>query len=142
MNEPNVILKSRLSEVLETLNLIILLYSIFLVILGVAIHNSEVILQTCIMFVVYIIFEYINYDVIKITNKGIYCEKYKFLAWQDMYVVKKKDRIITIYTKNRKKPYKFVVKKSEDKVELERGYKYIMSKVKAPEKVKNEIINE
>ena len=142
MNEPNVILKSRLSEVLETLNLIILLYAMFLVVLGVIIHNSEVILQTCIMFVVYIIFEYINYDVIKITNKGIYCEKYKFLAWQDMYVVKKKNRIITIYTKNRKKPYKFIVKKSEDKMELERGYKYIISKVKAPEKIKEEIINE
>ena len=142
MNEPNVILKSRLSEVLETLNLIILLYAMFLVVLGVIIHNSEVILQTCIMFVVYIISEYINYDVIKITNKGIYCEKYKFLAWQDMYVVKKKNRIITIYTKNRKKPYKFIVKKSEDKMELERGYKYIISKVKAPEKIKEEIINE
>ena len=142
MSEPNVILKSRLSEVLETLNLIILLYAMFLVVLGVIIHNSEVILQTCYEVFVYVIFEYINYDVVKITDKGISCEKYNFLAWQDMYVVKKKNRIITIYTKNRKKPYKFIVKKSEDKMELERGYKYIISKVKAPEKIKEEIINE
>ncbi len=142
MNEPNVVLKSRLSEVLQTLNLIILLYSVFLAVLGIAIHNSEVILQTCIMFVVYIIFEYINYDVVKITAKGIYCEKYRFLAWQDMYIVKRKDRIITIYSKTRQKPYKFIFKKSEDKMEIDRAYKYIMSKVRAPEKMKKEITNE
>ena len=140
MSEPIVILKSKLSESLETLNLILLIYSIFLTILGVTIHNSEILLQTCIMFVVYAIFEYINYDVIKITNKGIYCEKYKFLAWKDMYVVKRKDRIITIYAKTRKKPYKFVVKKSEDKMEIERGYKYIISKIRAPEDVEKETI--
>ena len=57
MNEPNLVLKARLLEILETLNLIILLYSVFLIILGIIMHNSEIILQTCIMFVVYIIFE-------------------------------------------------------------------------------------
>ena len=109
MNEPNLVLKARLLEILETLNLIILLYSVFLIILGIIMHNSEIILQTCIMFVVYIIFEYINYDTIKITNKGIYCQKYKFLAWEDMYIVKRNSRIILIYSKNRQKPYKFII---------------------------------
>ena len=138
MSETNIILKSRLSEVLETLNLIILLYTLFLVVLGIILHNSEVILQTCIMFVVYIIFEYINYDIIRITNKGIHCEKYGFLPWQDMYIVKKKDRIIFIYSKKRQKPYKFIMKKVEDSQEIERAYKFILSKVKTPEKMKPE----
>ena len=136
MSDTNIILKSRLSEVLETLNLIILLYTFFLVVLGIVLHNSEVILQTCIMFVVYVIFEYINYDIVRITNKGINCEKYGFLAWKDMYIVKRKDRIILIYTKKRHKPYKFIMKKTEDNMEIERAYKYIMSKVRAPEKMK------
>lgn len=138
MSETNIILKSRISEVLETLNLIILLYTIFLVGLGLFLHNSEVILQTCIMFVVYIIFEYINYDVVRITNKGISCEKYGFLEWQLMYVVRKKDRTIYIYTKKRSKPYKLIMKKTEDNMEIDRAYKYIISKVKAPEKIKAE----
>ncbi|MBR1539774.1 MAG: hypothetical protein IJ629_01085 [Clostridia bacterium] len=142
MSDTNIILKSRISEVLETLNLIILLYTIFLVVLGLFLHNSEVILQTCIMFVVYIIFEYINYDIVKIANKGISCEKYGFLAWQDMYVVRKKERTIFIYSKTRSKPYKLIMKKTEDNTEIERAYKYIISKVKAPDKIKPEKIVE
>lgn len=136
MGETNVILKSRLSEVLETLNLIILLYAMFLVILGLILHNSEVILQTCIMFVVYIIFEYINYDIVRITDKGIICEKYGFLSWKDMYIVKKKERNIYVYTKKREKPYKFIMKKTEDRLEIERAYKYILSKAQSPDKMK------
>ena len=138
MNESNFVLKARLSEVLETLNLILLLYSMFLVILGIAMHNSEIILQTCIMFVVYIIFEYINNDIIKITSKGIYCRKYRFLSWEDMYIVKKKSITILIYSKNRQKPYKFVIKRGEDKLEIDRAYKYIMSKVRASDKLRQE----
>lgn len=140
MSEPNIILKSRISELLETLNYIILIYTLFLVVLGLILHNSEVILQTCIMFVVYIIFEYINFDIIRITQKGISCEKYGFLAWQDMYVIKRKDGRFLIYSKKRKKPYKFIMKKTEDKMEIERAYKYILSQIKAPEKIKQKNI--
>ena len=138
MNEPNLVLKARLSEALETLNLIILLYSMFLIVLGVIIHNSEIILQACIMFVVYIIFEYINYDTIKITNKGIYCQKYRFLSWEDMCIVKRRSRIILIYSKSRQKPYKFIIKKSEDKIEVDRAYKFIISKIRETDKLKQE----
>lgn len=141
MNETNITLKSRLSEILETLNLIILLYTIFLVILGIAMHNSEVILQTCIMVVVYIIFEYINYDLVRISNKGIHCEKYGFLSWQDMYIVKRKERTILIYSKKRNKPYKLIMKRVEDDMEIERAYRFIISKIKTPEKIKTEKIS-
>ena len=136
MSDTNIILKSKISEILETLNLIILLYTIFLIVLGIILHNSEVILQTCIMFVVYVIFEYINYDIVRITNKGINCEKYGFLAWKDMYIIKRKNRTIFVYTKKVPKPYKFIMKKTEDNTEIERAYKYIISKVKDPDKVK------
>ena len=55
-----------------------------------------------------------------------------------MYIVKKKERTIYIYSKKREKPYKFIMKKTEDNMEIERAYKFILSKVKAPEKVKSE----
>ena len=138
MSDTNINLKSKLSEVLETLNYIVILYALFLLFLGMKLHNSELILQTCIMFVVYIIFDYMNYDVVKITNKGIKCTKYGFISWNDMYIVKKKHKTILIYTKARQKPYKFIIKKNEDDVEYERAYKYIISKVKTPEKVKKD----
>lgn len=141
MNNTIIILKSRISEFLESLNIVILLYSIFLTGVGLYLHSSEVILQTCIMLVVYIIFEYINNDIIRITNKGINCEKYGFLNWKDMYVVRKKKRSIIIFTKTRSQPYKFIIKKTEDKMEFERAYKYIISEVKAPEKIKQEKSN-
>ena len=130
MSDVNITLKSRLSEGLETLNIIIFIYSVFLMILGIILHNSEVILQTCIMFVVYFIFEYINYDLIILSNSVIKCEKYGFLPWKDMRFVKKNKRIMYIYTKKKKKPYKFIMKKTEDNMEIERAYKLILSKVK------------
>ena len=135
MSDVNISLKSRLSEVLETLNLIILIYAFFLIVLGVILHNSEVILQTCIMFVVCIVFEYINYDLIIITDKGLKCEKYGFLFWKDMRLIKKDNRIFYIYTKNNRKPYKLIMKKTEDNMEIERAFKFINSKIQT-DKVK------
>jgi hypothetical protein len=142
MDTINMFLKTRLSEILQTLNLIIILYAIFLTILGIIIHNSETIIQVCIMFVVYIIFEYINYDLTQISKKGIKCQKYGFIDWKDIYRVKRKQRDIYIYTKKQEKPYKIIVKKTEDKLEIERAYKYILSKVKMPEKMKPKQLDE
>lgn len=136
MDATNMILKTRLSEVLRTLNLIILLYAAFLVVLGLFIHNSEVIVETCIMFVVYVIFEYLNYDTTTVTSKGIKSGKYGFIKWKDVYRIQRKERIIYIYTKEKEKPYRIIVNKSEDKLEIDRVYKYMFSKVKAPEKIK------
>jgi len=137
MSDTNIHLKFKLSALLEAVNYIILGYALFLLVVGIKLHNSELIVQICIMIAVYIIFDYINCDVIQITDKGIKCEKYGFLIWQDMYIVKKKHKTIMIYTKTRKKPYVFVIKESEDNTEYERAYKYILSKVKTPEKVKS-----
>ena len=58
MSNTNMSMKTKLSDVLEILNLIILLYAIFLLILGIIISNTELIIQTCIMFVVYVVFKY------------------------------------------------------------------------------------
>ena len=140
MNDTNIHLKFKASQFLEAVNYIILGYALFLLVVGIKLHNSELIVQTCIMIVVYIIFDYINCDMLQITNKGIKCEKYGFLVWQDMYIVKKKHKTIMIYTKVRKKPYVFVIKENENDTEYERAYKYIISKVKTPEKVKTENI--
>lgn len=136
MDEVNINLKSRLSEILDTLNLILLIYSLFLMLLGIKLHNSEVIVQACIMIVVYIIFQYINYDTIIIMDKGVRCEKYGFISWEDMYITKRNGRTIYVYSKSKSKPYKFVIKKTEDNVELDKAYKYIFSKVNSPEKLK------
>lgn len=136
MDNTNMSLKTRFSEVLETLTLIVLLYAIFLAILGIVIKNTELIIQTCIMFVVYIIFEYLNYDSTQITAKGIKNKKNGTIEWKDVYRIEKKRNNIFLYTKTRKKPYKIYIYKSEDKQEISRVYKYILSKIKDPEKMK------
>lgn len=136
MDNTNMSLKTRLSEVLGTLTLIILLYAIFLAILGIIISNTELIIQTCIMFVVYVIFEYLNHDVTQITNKGIKNKKIGSLEWKDIYRVEKKKNVISFYTKSNEKPYKIYISRSEDEKEVSRIYKYILSKIKSPEKVK------
>ena len=136
MNNANMSMKTKLSDILEILNIIILLYAIFLLILGIIISNTELIIQTCIMFVVYVVFEYFNYDVTHITNKGISNKKYGFLEWKRIYRVEKKKNIIYLYTKEIKKPYKITVYRSEDEKEVSRIYKFILSKIKDPEKIK------
>ena len=136
MDNTNMSLKTRLSEVLGTLTLIILLYAIFLAILGIIISNTELIIQTCIMFVVYVIFEYLNHDITQITNKSIKNKKIGSLEWKDIYRVEKKKNVISFYTKSNEKPYKIYISRSEDEKEVSRIYKYILSKIKSPEKVK------
>ena len=124
MDTTNMVLKTKLSEVLETLNLIILIYSIFLAILGIKFHNSELIIQTCIMFVVYVIFEFLNYDITYVTDKGVKSGKFKKIFWADVYRIQKNERTIYIYTKEREKPYKIIISKSEDSNEISKIYKY------------------
>lgn len=136
MSNTNMSMKTKLSDVLEILNLIILLYAIFLLILGIIISNTELIIQTCIMFVVYVVFEYLNYDVTHITNKGINNKKYGFLEWKKIYRAEKKKNIIYLYTKEIEKPYKITIYRSEDEKEVSRIYKFILSKIKDPDKVK------
>ena len=136
MSNTNMSMKTKLSDVLEILNLIILLYAIFLLILGIIISNTELIIQTCIMFVVYFVFEYFNYDVTHITNKGISNKRFGFLEWKRIYRVEKKKNIIYLYTKEVEKPYKITIYKSEDEKEVSRIYKFILSKIKDPEKIK------
>jgi hypothetical protein len=138
MDTTNIVLKTKLSEALETLNLIILLYTVFLVGLGIILCNTEVIVQTSIMFVVYVIFEYINYDSIEISSKGMKSERYGFIDWNDIYRISKNSNIVKIYTKKREKPYKFIISKKEDSGEISRAYKYMLSKVKSPKRVKSQ----
>ncbi len=136
MDNTNMSIKTKLSEALEILNLIIILYAIFLAILGIIISNTELIIQTCIMFVVYFIFDYLNYDVTHITSKGISNKKYGYIEWKKIYRAEKKKNVIYFYTKENEKPYKITIYRSEDEKEVSRIYKYILSKIKDPEKVK------
>ncbi len=136
MDNTNMSVKTKLSEILDILNLIIILYAIILGILGIIISNTELIIQTCIMFVVYFIFEYFNYDTTHITVKGISNKKYGFIEWKDIYRAEKNKNIILLYTKENEKPYKITISKSEDQKEISRIYKYVLSKIKDPEKVK------
>lgn len=136
MDNTNMSIKTKLSEVLEILNLIIILYAIFLAVLGIIISNTELIIQTCIMFVVYFVFEYLNYDITHITSKGISNKKYGYIEWKKIYRVEKEKNVIYFYTKENEKPYKITIYRTEDEKEVSRIYKYILSKIKDPEKVK------
>ena len=129
MNEVDISLKTKWSEVLDTLNLIIVCVGIYLAIFGIIISNSELIIQSCIIYIVYTIFVYINIDVLSISNTGIYSKRYGFMEWKEFGKVDKKKNIFYIYGKNNKKLYKFIVNKSGDNIEIERAYKYMLSKI-------------
>ena len=129
MSETNMILNTKLSEKLYILNFVVLIYSIFLLILGLVLHNSELIVQTCIMFVIYVVFENINYDIMNVSKSGFKCEKYGFVNWDDLKKIERKDKVFILYSKTLEKPYKIFVNKIEDNREIDRIYKYMLSKV-------------
>ena len=128
MSETSISLKTQWSEVLDTLNLILLCFGIFTTIISILIYNPELTIESCIIFVVYIIFAYINRDSTKISANGITSRKYGLIKWDNFKKIIKKNNIFYIYFDKSKNPYKFIIDKSEDKLEVERAYKYILSK--------------
>ncbi len=127
MNTDNIVLKIKLSEKLNILNVIIIGYTLFLLILGAKTSNSELIIQTCIMGIICILFEHLNEDFLYIEKEGIKSKKFKNILWEDIDKVKRKNKYIFIYTKS--KLYKIKIRKDEDVLEVSKAYKYMLSKI-------------
>lgn len=82
--EEEIILKIKKSTVLDILNLILKIYTVFLFFLALVIQSSETIIQTGIMVVVIVVFDFINDGEIILSNKGINVSSLGFTNWRNV----------------------------------------------------------
>ena len=82
--EEEIVLKIKKSTVLDILNLILKIYTVFLFFLALIIQSSETIIQTGIMIVVIVIFDFINDGEIILSNKGINVSSLGFTNWRNI----------------------------------------------------------
>ena len=82
--EEEIVLKIKKSTVLDILNLILKIYTVFLFFLALIIQSSETIIQTGIMIVVIVVFDFINDGEIILSNKGINVSSLGFTNWRNV----------------------------------------------------------
>ena len=122
-------LKIKKSAVLEVVEIIIILYAIFLFFLGIIIKNTEVVLEVMIMFVVTIIFNYLNTDFLIVKKEKIITRKYGTILYEQIEKIKIEKYIIEIKLKNVNKKQIIYLSHSNSKDKLSKFNKYVTSKI-------------
>ena len=122
-------LKIKKSAVLEVVEIIIILYAIFLFFLGIIIKNTEVVLEVMIMFVVAIIFNYLNTDFLIVKKEEIKTRKYGTILYEQIEKIKIEKYIIEIKLKNVNKKQIIYLSRSNSEDKLSKFNKYVTSKI-------------
>ena len=122
-------LKIKKSAVLEVVEIIIILYAIFLFFLGIIIKNTEVVVEVMIMFVVVIIFNYLNTDFLIVKKEKIITRKYGTILYEQIEKIKIEKYIIEIKLKNVNKKQIIYLSHSNSKDKLSKFNKYVTSKI-------------
>lgn len=129
MND-DIVLKIKEQESLEILKLIFFIYLIFLFFFALIIKYQESVLQAFIILVFVFVVDALNSREMIVTEKGITTKKSGFIKYSKMYRIELKKRMLYIYTRDRKTPYRINFALTEDPKLIENTYKFIDSKVK------------
>ena len=126
--EENIILKVKKSGVLDIVNLILKLYTLFLFFFALIIQSDETVIQTGFMLVVIIVFEFLNDGEVEITIKGVRTPIYGFTRWRDLDRFDIYKTTIVIKPKE-ERTKKIVIDLKEDKRNITNASKYVESKM-------------
>lgn len=126
--EENIILKVKKSGVLDIVNLILKLYTLFLFFFALIIQSDETVIQTGFMLVVIIVFEFLNDGEVEITTKGVRTPIYGFTRWRDLDRFDIYKTTIVIKPKE-ERTKKIVIDLKEDKRNITNASKYVDSKM-------------
>lgn len=121
-------LKIKKSGILDVIKIIIILYAIFLFFLGIIIKNTEVIIEVVIMFVVAIIFEFLNKEKLIVKEEELYIKKYGNIKYENIESLKIINNIIELKIKSKNKKYKIYLAKNNN-IEISKFNKYIIAKL-------------
>jgi hypothetical protein len=122
-------LRVKKSSSLNILTIVLNFYAIFLFFLGLIIKSNETVIETCIMMVVAIIFDFINDGEVVISEEGFKYEKFGFVKWSEIEFFNIRKNIIEIKIKNQKR-YRIEINIREDIKNIENANKFVNSKVK------------
>lgn len=126
--EENITLKVKKSGVLDIVNLILKLYTLFLFFFALIIQSDETVIQTGFMLVVIIVFEFLNDGEVEITTKGVRTPIYGFTRWRDLDRFDIYKTTIVIKPKE-ERAKKIVIDLKEDKRNITNASKYVESKM-------------
>jgi hypothetical protein len=126
--EEDIILKVKKSGVLDIVNLILKLYTLFLFFFALIIQSDETVIQTGFMLVVIIVFEFLNDGEVEITTKGVRTPIYGFTRWRDLDRFDIYKTTIVIKPKE-ERAKKIVIDLKEDKRNITNASKYVESKM-------------
>ena len=122
-------IKIKKSEILSIVNLILKLFTIFIFMLGLISNSGDTVIESLIMFVVAIIFDYINNSFFTINDKGIILDDNFTFKWKDIELLSVSKSFIRYKIVN-EKIKKIEVSIKEDKMKIEKANKYVDSKLK------------
>lgn len=131
--DEDLVLKIRESEWFEVIKYVCIIYGLFLFIWGAALGYNEAVIEVTFIWVFAVILDMLNYEEFTITTKGLKSKDIGFIKYKDIYRTELKSRTLTIYTRIQKKPYRINFARKEDIADIEKGYKYIDSRVKRVE---------
>ena len=126
----DIVLKIKEKEGLEILRLISIVFMIFLFFLALILKYQESIIQACIILGFAFIIDVLNSGELTVSEKGINSNVTGFIKYKIIYRVELKNRILYIYEREDKKPYKIRFSLSEDTMQIENAYKFIEGKLK------------
>lgn len=126
--EENITLKVKKSGVLDIVNLILKLYTLFLFFFALIIQSDETVIQTGFMLVVIVVFEFLNDGEVEITTKGVRTPIYGFTRWRDLDRFDIYKTTIVIKPKE-ERAKKIVIDLKEDKRNITNASKYVESKM-------------
>ncbi len=126
--EEDIILKVKKSGVLDIVNLILKLYTLFLFFFALIIQSDETVIQTGFMLVVIVVFEFLNDGEVEITTKGVRTPIYGFTRWRDLDRFDIYKTTIVIKPKE-ERAKKIVIDLKEDKRNITNASKYVESKM-------------
>lgn len=136
--EEDVILKIKEYETLEVIKYICVIYAVFLFVLGAILRYEETIIQVTFICVFAIIVNMMNYGEFAVSEKGVKSNKTGFVRYTDIYRLSLDDKILMLYSRNSKRPFRIHFSATEDQSEINKIYKYIDSKVKRSEEDRKE----
>ena len=126
--EEDIILKVKKSGVLDIVNLILKLYTLFVFFFALIIQSDETVIQTGFMLVVVIVFEFLNDGEVEITTKGVKTPIYGFTRWRDLERFDIYKTTIVIKPKE-ERTKKIVIDLKEDKRNITNASKYVEAKM-------------
>ena len=126
--EEEIVLKIKKSGVLDIVNLILKIYAVFLFFLALVIQSSETIIQTGIMVVVIMIFEFINDGEIVLSDKGINIPNMSFAKWRDVESFHLYKNIISVKVKE-ERTKKIQIDLKESKINITNASRFAEAKI-------------